>query len=122
MCIRDSIIVHTIGIGDPAATGEDRVDFGVLQGIARATGGQFFKAEDLASLQAVYATLDRITPQEVKTLRHQPKRDYFWLPLGLALCLLAAWHGVAALLARRNRVAGPHGKRAREEGQAWTST
>ncbi|KAG1241927.1 hypothetical protein G6F65_023273 [Rhizopus arrhizus] len=23
------IIVHTIGIGDPAATGEDRVDFGI---------------------------------------------------------------------------------------------
>ncbi|WP_424625623.1 VWA domain-containing protein [Achromobacter marplatensis] len=116
------IIVHTIGIGDPAATGEDRVDFGVLQGIARATGGQFFKAEDLASLQSVYATLDRITPQEVKTLRHQPKRDYFWLPLGLALCLLAVWHGVAAISAwRSRRVPGMRPARG-EEGKAWTST
>lgn len=112
------ITVHTIGIGDPAATGEDRVDFNVLQGIARATGGQFFQAEDLASLQAVYATLDRITPQEVSTLRHQPKRDYFWLPLGLALCLLMAWHGIAALAGRRPRATAG----ARNEEASWTST
>ncbi len=35
------ITVHTIGIGDPRASGEDRVDFGALQAIARATGGSF---------------------------------------------------------------------------------
>lgn len=112
------ITMHTIGIGDPAATGEDRVDFNVLQGIARTTGGQFFKAQDLASLQAVYATLDRITPQEVNTLRHQPKRDYFWLPLGLALALLIAWHGIAALAGRRLRA----DRHVRNEEASWTST
>ncbi len=113
------ITVHTIGIGDPAATGEDRVDFDVLQGIARATGGQFFRAQDLASLQAVYATLDRITPQEVNTLRHLPKRDYFWLPLGLALCLLAVWHGIAAIASARN----PAARRPVPRTEApWTST
>lgn len=91
------IVVHTIGIGDPQAGGEDRVDFSALQGIANATGGRFFRAVDQAALQDVYSTLDRMTPQEVKTLRHQPKHEYFWAPLAAALALLAVWHIAAAL-------------------------
>ncbi|MFQ6708939.1 VWA domain-containing protein, partial [Bordetella pertussis] len=87
------VVVHTIGIGDPAASGEDRVDFDALRDIARIAGGRFFRARDQASLQEVYATLDRITPHEVRTLRHQPKREDFWMPLGAALALLALWHG-----------------------------
>lgn len=91
------IVVHTIGIGDPQASGEDRVDFDALQAIANATGGRFFRAGDLTALQEVYAELDRLTPQEVNTLRHQPKHEYFWAPLAAALALLALWHAVAAL-------------------------
>ncbi|MFQ6691309.1 hypothetical protein OMF49_21305, partial [Bordetella pertussis] len=81
------VVVHTIGIGDPAASGEDRVDFDALRDIARIAGGRFFRARDQASLQEVYATLDRITPHEVRTLRHQPKREDFWMPLGAALAV-----------------------------------
>ena len=95
------VTVHTIGIGDPAANGEERVDFDALREIARTAGGQFFIAHDATALRDVYATLDRITPKEVKTLRHQPKRDYFWIPVGLALCLLLIWHCFAALWAWR---------------------
>ncbi|MCY1200786.1 VWA domain-containing protein [Achromobacter veterisilvae] len=107
------IVVHTIGIGDPRAGGEDRVDFGALQSIASATGGRFFRAGDLAALQAVYSTLDRLTPQEVKTFRHQPKREYFWVPLAAALALLGFWHAVAALRARLGTGEG-------REGASWT--
>ncbi|WP_154589651.1 VWA domain-containing protein, partial [Bordetella pertussis] len=32
------VVVHTIGIGDPAASGEDRVDFDALRDIARIAG------------------------------------------------------------------------------------
>ncbi len=110
------VVVHTIGIGDPAASGEDRVDFDALRDIARIAGGRFFRARDQASLQEVYATLDRITPHEVRTLRHQPKREDFWMPLGAALALLALWHGGAALAAWRS--ARPD-RRARRE-DAWT--
>ncbi|MBV7482418.1 VWA domain-containing protein [Bordetella sp. BOR01] len=116
------VTVHTIGIGDPAASGDDRVDFDTLRDIASTAGGQFFQARDRTALQAVYATLDRITPREVKTLRHQPKHDYFWAPLGLALCLLALWHGLAALGGRRggNRAAARANMHTKED--AWTST
>ncbi len=111
LAARHGIKVHTIGIGDPSASGENRVDFEALEAIAKATGGQFFRAQDLAGLQAVYATLDRMTPREVKTLRHQPKREYFWVPLAALLCVLLAWHGVAALGAIRNAVLSGHGRR-----------
>ncbi|RXN92383.1 hypothetical protein C7R54_01085 [Achromobacter aloeverae] len=112
------IVVHTIGIGDPAATGEDRVDFGALRDIARTTGGQFFRAQDQAALQSVYATLDRITPREVRTLRHQPKREFFWVPVALALCLLAAWHVLAALAgwAAARAEGGAHGDGGTSDG------
>src|SRR5690606_27106825 len=65
LAARHQVVVHTIGIGDPAASGEDRVDFDALRDIARIAGGRFFRAHDRASLQEVYATLDRITPHEV---------------------------------------------------------
>ncbi|KGD86831.1 membrane protein [Achromobacter sp. RTa] len=108
------IVVHTIGIGDPQASGEDRVDFAALQSIASATGGRFFRAGDLAALHEVYATLDRLTPQEVKTLSHQPAREYFWIPLAAALVLLGCWHAIAAL---RSRLGAREGGK---EGTSWT--
>jgi Ca-activated chloride channel family protein len=100
------IVVHTIGIGDPQASGEAKVDLALLQDVARQTGGRFFRADDRDALQQVYATLDSITPHEVKTLRHQPKRDLFWWPLGAALVLLVVSHGLAAGLGSRSLARG----------------
>jgi Ca-activated chloride channel family protein len=100
MAAAKGIVIHTIGIGDPSAEGEAKVDLTALQRIASATGGQFFQAGDRAALEQVYATLDRLTPHQVKTLSHQPKRDLFWLPLGAALLLLLAYHLLALLLSR----------------------
>ncbi|MDF3935559.1 vWA domain-containing protein, partial [Pseudomonas citronellolis] len=82
------IVVHTIGIGDPQASGDAKVDLQALQGISQTTGGRYFRAGDSGALQQVYATLDQITPHKVKTFSHQPKRDLFWLPLGAALLAL----------------------------------
>ena len=100
MAAAKGVVIHTIGIGDPNAEGEAKVNLTALQHIARSTGGQYFRAEDRDSLNQVYATLDRITPHQVKTLSHQPKRDLFWLPLAAAISLLALYH-LCALLASR---------------------
>ncbi|MDZ4021098.1 vWA domain-containing protein [Pseudomonas sichuanensis] len=94
------IVVHAIGIGDPAATGEDKVDLHTLQVIAQTTGGRFFRADDRTALQQVYATLDQITPHDVTTLSHQPRRDLFVWPLGAALAVLLLGQGLALLGAR----------------------
>jgi Ca-activated chloride channel family protein len=94
------IVVHTIGIGDPATTGEDKVDLDALERIAKTTGGRSFHAlgaqEDLA---AVYTTLDKITPDKVKREVYRPQRDFFWVPLAVALGLLTAYHVLALLIA-----------------------
>ncbi|MFJ4156608.1 vWA domain-containing protein [Pseudomonas sp. NPDC089752] len=93
------IVVHTIGIGGPQASGEDKVDLQALEDIARTTGGRFFRVDDRGALAQVYATLDQITPHKVKTFSHQPKRDLFWWPLAAALLLLAVGHCLAAVAA-----------------------
>ncbi|OPA86188.1 hypothetical protein BFW87_25925 [Pseudomonas fluorescens] len=101
MAAAKGVVIHTIGIGDPQATGEAKVNLGSLQEIATTTGGRYFRAEDRDSLSQVYATLDKITPHQVKTLSHQPKRDLFWWPLCAALGVLALYHVIAALWPHR---------------------
>ncbi|AYC33057.1 VWA domain-containing protein [Pseudomonas cavernae] len=113
MAAAKGIVVHTIGIGDPEATGDAKVDLGALEKIAQTTGGRFFRADDRDALKQVYATLDRLTPHEVKKFSHQPKRDLFWLPLGAALGLLALYQALAAL---RGYLASAGGPRQTQEG------
>ncbi|MFV3372861.1 vWA domain-containing protein [Pseudomonas sp. NY11226] len=100
----NGIVVHTIGIGDPQATGDAKVDLTTLQAIARTTGGQFFRADDRQALQQVYATLDRLTPHKVQTFSHHPKRDLFVWPLGMAAGLLLAGQLLALVRARLAQV------------------
>jgi Ca-activated chloride channel family protein len=100
MAAAKGVVIHTIGIGDPNAEGEAKVNLQGLQDISQATGGRFFRAEDRTALDQVYSTLDKLTPHEVKTLSHQPKRELFWWPLGGAIALLAIYHLGALLLPR----------------------
>lgn len=102
------ITIHVVGVGDPKATGEDKVDFAALGAIAKATGGQVFHGENIADLAKAYALLDQITPQNFKTLSYQPKRELFVWPLGAAMVTLVAYHllmmlfGFVARLFSRN--------------------
>ncbi|WP_343502490.1 VWA domain-containing protein [Alloyangia pacifica] len=79
--------IFTIGVGDPEATGENRVDLATLQTIAARTGGQYFFAEDAAALEAVYARIDALAPRETETLSFRPRRSLSWVPMGLAALL-----------------------------------
>jgi Ca-activated chloride channel homolog len=86
------ILIHVVGIGDPKATGEEKVDYATLKSIAAATGGQLFHGENQSELQKVYDTLDHITPQNHKTLTYRPKRPLFMYPLGAAILILFLYH------------------------------
>ncbi len=101
---QNGITIHVVGLGDPKnTTGSDKVDYAALAGIAQATGGQVFHGENQAELEKAYATLDRITPQNFKTLSYQPRREMFVFPLGAALVLLTGYHlfmSLAGLLMR----------------------
>ncbi|CAB1402774.1 BatA (Bacteroides aerotolerance operon) [Pseudomonas fluorescens] len=100
MAASKGVIIHTIGIGDPSASGEAKVNLPALEQIAQSTGGQFFRAEDRNALNQVYDTLDRLTPHQVKTLSHQPQRELFYWPLTAALLMLALYHLGALLRVR----------------------
>lgn len=103
------IVIHTIGIGDPHATGEDRVDLEALKRIASVTGGQSYRGENREQLAGIYALLDRMTPSKVKHSVYRPKVKLYYYPLGVALLLMLGYHlfmlGVLAPLARRRAAA-----------------
>jgi Ca-activated chloride channel homolog len=89
---QNEVAVYTVGVGDPAASGENRVDLNVLQAVATTTGGHFFRAEDGAQLQAIYADIDRLAPAKLQTLSWRPKLPLFQWPLGAAVILsLLLW-------------------------------
>ena len=92
------ITIHVVGVGDPHATGEDKVDYKALTGIAKATGGQLFHGENVQELEKAYGLLDQLTPQNFKTLSFQPKRELFMWPLGAAMILLVAYHFLMMLI------------------------
>ncbi|MQB07710.1 VWA domain-containing protein [Agrobacterium tumefaciens] len=99
-----SVVIHTVGIGDPQATGEDKLDTGTLQKIASDTGGRYFFGEDQTQLSDIYRTLDEITPQDQKNLSWRPRIELFYWPLGASVAVLAAYYvccGLTGLFAGR---------------------
>ena len=97
------ITIHTIGIGDPQAAGEDRIDLETLAAIARSCGGQAYRAEDRSSLAEVYRRLDALEQQNFETLSWRPQRPLHPWPLGAALLLLLIGQLGSALTAMRRR-------------------
>lgn len=93
------IKIHTVAIGNPKATGEDKVDVPLMRSISATTGGQFFLGQDQKQLADVYATLDRITPKNYKTQTYRPKRQLFLYPVGAAVLLVLAYELVMFLWA-----------------------
>lgn len=97
----DGIKVYTIGLGSEAApqmagnmfsmnvTAE--LDENTLKEIAQMTGGRYFRATDMQSLQSIYQTINQIetTSQEQATLR--PQHEYYPWPLAMALFLFLYW-------------------------------
>jgi len=92
----NGVEIHTIGIGNPEAVGEDRVDFEVLQAIAQRTGGQFFNAEDESALAEVYRRIDSVAAADVRTQSWRPRESLVAWPAGIAT--IAALLGYAWLL------------------------
>jgi Ca-activated chloride channel family protein len=95
----NGITIHVIGVGDPAAIGEEQLDEAVLQGVASTTGGRYFHAADRDQLQEIYAELDRIDTREVETATYRPRIDLFYWPLAVFLVLGFLYH--IGLLLRR---------------------
>ncbi|NIQ00415.1 MAG: aerotolerance regulator BatA, partial [Nitrospinaceae bacterium] len=66
------------------------IDEKTLREIAKKTGGRYFRATDLESLQEIYDQIDQLEKSEVKTIDHSEYRElyrYFLIP-GLGVILL----------------------------------
>ena len=98
----NDVEIYTIGVGDPEATGEDRVDFGTLQEIATRTGGAFFDAGDEATLAEVYQRIDELAVADVKSTSWRPHESMVHWPAGLAV-LIALFAYVLLILSSRRR-------------------
>lgn len=95
---KEGIVVHTIAIGDPEASGEDQVDLAALRLLSAATGGQSFRGEDRAGLEDIYRTLDEIEPDEFETLSYRPKTPLFQWPLGGGVALVLLYQLLMTLI------------------------
>lgn len=96
----NGVEIHTIGIGDESARGEDRVDFEALAGIATRTGGLFFEASDEGALEQVYRRIDETTAADVRTQSWRPRTSLVHWPAGAALLLILFAYAVLLLRAR----------------------
>jgi Ca-activated chloride channel family protein len=81
---RDSVIIYTIGIGDPNAQLFD-IDEVMLRQIAKDTGGKYFLAIDKDKLEEVYKTLDELEPIEYEEETYRPATLLYFYPLALVL-------------------------------------
>ena len=93
---RQGMTIYTIGVGSDRETlSQTYGNFGIppgtvlnetaLRQIASVTGGQYFRATDTASLERIYAALDRLEPVEHEYQTHQPREELFAFPLALAM-------------------------------------
>ena len=76
--------IFTVGVGDPDATGENRVDVATLRDLASRTGGEYFFAVDENALRGVYDRIDQLAPRKVEELSYRPRQPLAWIPLALA--------------------------------------
>ncbi len=94
----NDIVIHVVGVGDPAAAGEELLDEEALQTVAAATGGTYYFASDREKLAGIYEELDKLSEREVESLSYRPRLDLFHWPLGFFL-VLSFLYGLAVLAA-----------------------
>lgn len=87
---QQGVEIYTVGVGNPEASGEDRVDIDALKDIAARAAGAFFFADDEAGLTAVYERIDELAPREVETLSYRPRQSLTHWPLALSAILVIA--------------------------------
>ncbi|MBI5549873.1 MAG: VWA domain-containing protein [Desulfobacterales bacterium] len=100
------IKIYTIGVGgkgrapvpidDPIfgrryVYQEDDLDETGLKAIAEKTGGLYFRAEDLESLQKIYGTIDSLEKNKVEVQGFAEYKELYFYLLPPALLLLAVW-------------------------------
>lgn len=86
--------VHAIGIGTPRTEVDMRpgegLDEDALKLVAAQSGGQYFRADNRAALERIYAALEALEPSALDERHYRPTSELYAWPLGLALALALA--------------------------------
>ena len=113
LAAQSGVRVHTIGVGadvmyirslfgvqkfNPSA----ELDETMLQEIATATGGKYFRARSTKELEKIYTLLDQLEPIEQNKKIFRPVQALFFIPLAIALLLSVLW-GIALLIDQARR-------------------
>ena len=97
LAAQEGIRIYSIGVGaderivqglfGPRRFASGDLDEVTLKVIADKTGGRYFRARDIRSLQQIYALLDKIEPisEEIESFR--PVEEIYYWPLDLVLLL-----------------------------------
>jgi Ca-activated chloride channel family protein len=111
LAAQENMRIHTIGVGGKARIlsswfGRQQMnpardlDEPTLKAIAALTGGEYFRATDRESLEAIYKELDQLEPVVSGNQVVRPVDELYYWPLGaafllsLVLALLAASRGL----------------------------
>ena len=98
----DHIKIYTIGLGSESNpqtingmfmtmnAGAD-LDEDTLKAVAKTTGGQYFRATDMKSLQEIYQTINQLETISQEGQHFRPQHEYYPWPLALALMLFLYW-------------------------------
>ena len=101
----EGLKIYTIGVGademivrsffgnrkvNPSAD----LDEDTLTGIAKKTGGLYFRARDTEELEKIYQILDKLEPIERDTKRFRPRLALYYWPLSLAFIVSAVLLGL----------------------------
>ena len=105
----NDIVIHVVGVGDPRATGEEKLDEEALTAVASTTGGRYFHAADRDQLEEIYSELDRIDTREVEAETYRPRTDLFHWPLAAFMLFGLFFHSGLLIKRRRNARKGWHG-------------
>jgi Ca-activated chloride channel homolog len=99
LAAREGVRIYTIGVGADEQLvrgffGMQRVpstelDETTLKAIAKKTGGQYFRARDIESLQKIYALLDKLEPVSQDEQTFRPIHELYAWPLAGTLLLTA---------------------------------
>ncbi len=90
---QEGLRIYTIGVGATAqqsmagVVGKTDLDEDALKSIAQITHGAYFRATNVASLNQVYAEIDKLEPASAQAQWYRPTTEWFAWPLALALLL-----------------------------------
>jgi Ca-activated chloride channel family protein len=104
---RQGLTIHTIGIGSDAESlarmyGAGNIPTGLvlnerlLANVAEVSGGRYFRATNLATLEQIYFELDKLEPVDYEYQSHRPRTELYLLPLAAGL-LAMLFHLLARL-------------------------